>query len=1107
MKQKTSSLLRVAILLAVVSSCSWYFLTRQPNTTTELSHNSVTDVKSEKNLPANALTTPAAPPAAVKTLQKKAFYPPSVSKPNFELKTEENAPVEAEKANKLSLTRLKSELINEHESESLEERAMWAEERVRHEWNMAHDPKTGKIPRDAQLKAIEAAKTANEFRLPSVDGKENGGTITLVGRGPTNYGGRTRAVGIDVRNSNIIIAGCVSGGTMRTTDGGNNWTRVSPTGQIHNVTTVAQDPRSGSQDTWYYGGGEASGNSASIDGNSSFMNNGIWKSTDNGATWTILSNTQSTLETFNSGFDFTHRLAVDPTNGNVYAAASNTIRRSTDGGATWSIVLGSFANNGFTDIIITPSGRLYAAFQGDDTNEGVWTSTTGASGSWTKIAGTISSVVTPATWNAASGYGRVVLAYAPSATNIVYALYYNNTLSSCSGTAAPEAKLFKYDQSTSTWTNLSANLPNESGCLDGNDPFACQGGYDLCVAVKPNDANTVFIGGTNVYRSTDGFTTTTNTKRIGGYVSASSYGLYANHHPDIHYLTFATGDNNTLYTGTDGGVHKGDITATTVAWTSLNNNYVTYQYYHTDINPNSTSVTAMAGGAQDNGTKFTTSGTSHTDEWSGDGCQVQFVQFTSTSNYNMFVSSQQGSIYRNTATTATNVKPSGSASGNSAAFVTYFHLDPDNTNYLYYAGANSIYRTRIASTIAATTVGSNSAAEWELLSGLGASGKISYMATSRNNSYGGAAYSASNTNRVLYIGTETGNVYRLDDPAFAAAATAAVSIKPSSGSGYVSCIAVNPFNDSEVMLTYSNYGASSVFHTTNAKSATPTWTVVEGPSSGAVTLGSARSCLITRFGATTTYLVGNSTGLFCTQVLSGATTVWDRVGSTDINYAVCSSMRLRVTDNKAVLGTHGNGMFELQMPAVLPVELLSFDGKTEAKSNLLTWKAANEIRFSGYQMERSDDGKTFKKLGFVTAKNTIGEHSYAFEDTEKSVLSNSTPQYYRLKMMDIGETDGQYSKIITLQRTFAQGKAWQFVVSPNPTSSDLTVDFEVLPETPSLSVQVMDIAGRVFTNFNKQVADFGKLLTVPTANLPSGTYFLRLQTADGVVKMEKFVKQ
>lgn len=1048
------------------------------------------------------------------TTQESVQQAPQNTPPQYAQPTESSKPLKKERARIAKQTTqaeviptvvptamplLKSTRLKK--GKTLEERAHAAEERELYEFNMLKDPATGKIPADAAQKALEAAREASDFTLPSVDGKENAGSVTVVPRGPNNFGGRTRAIGIDVRNSNIMLAGGVSSGVFRTTNGGTTWTRVTPTGQIHNVTALVQDPRPGNQDTWYYGGGEASGNSTTL--GSSYRGHGVWKSTDNGLTWAVLSSTQGVLENFDNAFDYAHRLVVDSTTGYVYAAAGNSIRRSTDGGTTWTQVLGTFTNTGFTDIIVTPKGRLYAAFNGADANNGVWTSLTGASGSWTRIAGT-GATTNHANWNAQNAYGRVVLAYAPSDTNTVFALYYNNTNSSCSGTAAPEAEFFRWNQSTTTWTDLSANLPNETGCLDGNDPFAVQGGYDLCVVVKPDDANTVVIGGTNVYRSTDGFTSTAATKRIGGYVSASSYGLYANHHPDIHFLLFAKGDNTTLYTGTDGGVHKTNVTSTTPAWTSLNNNYVTYQYYHIDINPNTAGGAAIAGGAQDNGTTIAGTGTTHFQEWSGDGCQTQFIQYTSNSNYDVLVSSQSGNIYRNTATTYNDIRPSSAAS---STFVTYYHLDPDNTNFLYFASATKLYRTRIARTIAATTVTDDPATGWQLFD-FTTSGNIQYIATSRNTAYSNAAYSATNSNRVMYITTASAKVYRVTDPAFGAKSATLTNITPAAlTSGVVSSVSVNPYDDNEVIVTVANYGVSSVYHSTNAKAATPTWTIVEGVSTGAVALGSARSSVITRIGGVNTYFVGNSTGLFCTQSLNGTSTVWDRVGSSEINYAVCSSMRLRVDDNKIALGTHGNGAFELQLPVALPLELASFEGKAIEKANKLSWTSLNEVNFEGYTIERSADGKNFTNIGFVKGRNTTAQNNYSFDDTDKFIVKSSTPQYYRLKMTDIGVAEPTYSKTIVIQRPQEVSKTWDFALSPNPTNSDLTVDMQSLPDTKGLTIAVMDLAGRILLNINRNADEMTQaMFTIPTQNLVAGTYFVKIISNEGVSKVQKFVK-
>jgi hypothetical protein len=60
----------------------------------------------------------------------------------------------------------------------------------------------------------------------------------------------------------------------------------------------------------------------------------------------------------------------------------------------------------------------------------------------------------------------------------------------------------------------------------------------MLVTVKPDDPNFVLVGGTNLYRSTDGFATNTRTAWINGYAPDFSYQHYPNGHADQHSFTF-----------------------------------------------------------------------------------------------------------------------------------------------------------------------------------------------------------------------------------------------------------------------------------------------------------------------------------------------------------------------------------------------------------------------------------------------------------------------------------------------------------------------------------------------------------------------------------------
>ncbi len=973
------------------------------------------------------------------------------------------------------------------------------EDRARFEFNRLRDPRTGKVPR-----GIRQAEFAFANRLPTreqmSDNPNNLNVYTTLG--PTNLGGRTRAFGFDKRNANIRLAGGVSTGMFRTTNGGVSWTDVTPSGEIHNVTCLAQDPRSSFEDTWYYGTGEALGNSASLA--AFYYGNGIYKSTDNGASWSLLANTASGgLEDFDNPFDFVHRIAVDPTNGYVYAAVQRAVYRSTNGGTAWAPVLGEFAgttSSGVTDVVVTSTGRLYAAFAGTAGSttagglppstplDGVWTSTSGAAGTWTKIAGS-GSATTPPGWRAANAYGRVVLAVAPSNNDVLYILYDNMTESNCSGTPAPEADFFKWTQSLTSGVNRSANLPDEPGCNNGNDPFAVQGGYDLSIAVKPNDENFVVIGGTNAYRSTDGFATTANTTRIGGYDNPNSAQPYPDHHPDIHALVFNPSNSAMLVCGSDGGIHEADVTATPVVWTSLNNSYVTYQYYYVTLSPDAGS-TNFLGGLQDNGTAYSTGATSHTEVFSGDGASVGI----STGNVYHYVSAQNGVIFRRNSTdpphAGTDIKPTGSGAG---VFVTIFYLNPDNTEHLYYVSGKKLYRTTSASTVGPGT--------WTLMSAFEStlSDNISVLRTSRG------TYAASHK---LYVGTADGKVYRLNDPANAPAGTVPIDITGAAfpSGAYVSDISVDPADDTKVLVTFSNYGVASIWYTDDASVASPTWSNVEGN----LTLPSVQSCMIVRrTGHPTEYYVGTTVGLYSTTSLTGGSTTWVMEGSTVVKKAVVRSLAYRPIDNRLLVGTHGNGMFQTSIPNPLPVQLGSLSYTLLQNNSVrLDWMTISEINNFGFYVQKRRVGlQEWFELpnSFVPGHGTTNVPQY-YSFTDSVPLTASTQ--YRLKQVDLDGTINFSAPVqVDLPTTVAEVLPRDFGLQqnyPNPFNPATTIAFS-LPQQETVTLQVFDVLGRLVTTLID-----GKTLSPGTHKVvwngkdrdnrqaTSGVYLYRLRTTSFV---------
>ncbi len=393
-------------------------------------------------------------------------------------------------------------------------------------------------------------------------------------------------------------------------------------------------------------------------------------------------------------------------------------------------------------------------------------------------------------------------------------------------------------------------------------------------------------------------------ERIGGYKSNTTYAGYdhggVEHHPDIHALVFSPFNNSLLFSGTDGGIHKTTVTDATIAWANLNNNYQTYQYYHVALDPKNGS-NMIIGGAQDNGTTVggtdatgfgLTDNTTMSDFVGGDGVAVGISRFNNNADYKLFLGTQNGNMIAFHSTDGFsfsskrdteeddgyNISPKGSSS----QFITYFYLDPSNSNHLYYAGENDFYLTDDAENIdyeSWTKPGGGTFITGEDISTMAAS----WGAYDTNTSY-------------LLVGGKRGGIFRQDDPINTPSPLTAINITPSTASisdgTIVSGLAVHPTNRDIVLATYANYGIKNIYITANATSATPTWTLVEG----SLDNFSVRSAAIAEVGGKTIYFVGTARGLYASE--DPENDDWTLQSPNGIGLAVVSRLVYRPSDQK-----------------------------------------------------------------------------------------------------------------------------------------------------------------------------------------------------------------
>jgi hypothetical protein len=172
---------------------------------------------------------------------------------------------------------------------------------------------------------------------------------------------------------------------------------------------------------------------------------------------------------------------------------------------------------------------------------------------------------------------------------------------------------------------------------------------------------------------------------------------------------------------------------------------------------------------------------------------------------------------------------------------------------------------------------------------------------------------------------------------------------------------------------------------------------------------------------------------------------------------------------------------------VLPVELLIFEGKNTEGGNLLTWLTASETQNKGFDIERSTDGVSFEKIGFVLGNGTtIQKQDYFFKDE-----SFEGVVYYRLKQLDF---DGrfEYSKIISID---GKGKTVVLSVFPNPSNGLFNI-FGV-DDSDTESYTLMNSVGQAVSI---KVQNDGQ---VDMSVYPSGVYYLRVSSSGHVIKLVK----
>jgi photosystem II stability/assembly factor-like uncharacterized protein len=296
--------------------------------------------------------------------------------------------------------------------------------------------------------------------------------------GPESAGRMAAVAGIP-GDPATYYAGAASGGVWKTTDSGRTFTPIfddQPVQAIGALAVAPSDPAivwAGTGEAWAIRDADV-------------MGDGIYKSTDAGATWTNM----GLRETGRIG-----RIIVHPTNPDIVFACAlgratgpqqeRGVYRTTDGGRTWTRVLFVDPNTGCSGLTMDAHDpnvlfagtwdvvmHTWAMFSGGP-GSGIYVSRDGGT-TWKKV-------VHPGLPR--SPVGKIDVAIAPSDSRRVYALIQT----------ADQGSLWRSDDGGGAWRVVSWDRT-----LIG------RAGYYIRLAVNPQNPDEVMVANSSFHRSTDG---------------------------------------------------------------------------------------------------------------------------------------------------------------------------------------------------------------------------------------------------------------------------------------------------------------------------------------------------------------------------------------------------------------------------------------------------------------------------------------------------------------------------------------------------------------------------------------------------------------------------
>ncbi len=194
--------------------------------------------------------------------------------------------------------------------------------------------------------------------------------------------------------------------------------------------------------------------------------------------------------------------------------------------------------------------------------------------------------------------------------------------------------------------------------------------------------------------------------------------------------------------------------------------------------------------------------------------------------------------------------------------------------------------------------------------------------------------------------------------------------------------------------------------------------------------------------------------------------------------------------------TGGFSQFMLVSPATtLPVNSLSFEAVAQKTSILLKWTTEQETNNRGFVIERSTDGVTFERLGWIDGNGTVTRRStYSFVD---NFVQPSTVYFYRLRQTDFDSRE----RLSDIRQARIEKSGLIVSLNPNPARDEVSIF--IAGSTSPADISLLNAQGQVVRRW-KQVSAFAAKASLDIAGLPAGLYMLDIRLPEEK-RVEKLV--